>query len=334
MKKLSIIIPYHNETETRISPMFRSMEEQKDIDWETIEIVVSNDHKEPKDMQKFFEQFPNICPHIKYLICPIHFGPGPNRQYAIDHCDGEYIAMWDSDDSLMDDISMKSILKSLSTNSDIYISKELVDEVDFETNRAATMLAPANNEFLHSKIYKKDYLIRNNIRFHNELYIFEDILFNLLIKILNNAAVEEINPYYHYIFNQNSISRDSIGNIKPAAKESWVKIIPYAIEHIQNSSNFGKMVPIELYLKCLLNRYEEYDSNVAMVGKETVKEQVGALVSLVDPTMKIARSIKVADVGDTPFTEWLKTMVNGTDINEIKKKYNMSSIKIRSYVLD
>lgn len=334
MKKLSIIIPYHNENEIRITPMFRSIEEQKDIDWETIEIIVSNDHKDPKDMHIFFEQFPNICPHIKYLICPIHIGPGPNRQHAIDNCDGEYIAMWDSDDSLINDSSMKSIMKSLSTNSDLYISKELVDEVDFETNRAATMLTPANNEFLHSKIYKKEYLIRNNIRFHNELQLFEDILFNLLIKILNNATVEEINPHYHYIFNQNSISRDSMGNIKPEAKESWVKLIPYAIEYTQNSSNFKKMAPIELYLKFLLNRYEEYDSNVSMVGEDTVKDQVGYIINAVDPTVKLAMSIEVTTVGNIPFKKWVRDIVDATDIKKINKKYNISNIKIRPYVMD
>ena len=60
MKKLSIIIPYHNEDEEKITPMFSSLDAQFNVDWDRVEILFSNDHNSPKNMNDFFKMFPKV----------------------------------------------------------------------------------------------------------------------------------------------------------------------------------------------------------------------------------------------------------------------------------
>ena len=66
--KLSIIIPYHNEPEQTIYPLFNTIDQQQEIDFETIEIILCNNCENPIK-PKFIQQriFKNISNNIKYI---------------------------------------------------------------------------------------------------------------------------------------------------------------------------------------------------------------------------------------------------------------------------
>ena len=66
--KLSIIVPYHNEDDSIIFPLFNSLNNQIDINFDDIEIIVSNDCEIPASPKSLFDgTFPNIQNRVKYI---------------------------------------------------------------------------------------------------------------------------------------------------------------------------------------------------------------------------------------------------------------------------
>lgn len=80
-KILSILIPYHNENENLFRPLLSSLNDQIGIDFNDIEIIISNNVEKHliKDLEYLFMEYSNIYPQIKYIECPYKSSMGPNR---------------------------------------------------------------------------------------------------------------------------------------------------------------------------------------------------------------------------------------------------------------
>ena len=99
--KLSIIVPYHNEDDSIIFPLFNSLNNQIDINFDDIEIIVSNNCEIPVPPKSLFDgTFPNIQNRIKYIISPIKNISGASRQFGVDKSKGKYLMFCDDDDFL------------------------------------------------------------------------------------------------------------------------------------------------------------------------------------------------------------------------------------------
>lgn len=335
MKKLSIIIPYHNEPEVRIALMFRSLNEQDGVDWNDIEIIVTNDHVSPKNMTDFFNSFDNIKDVIRYLECPVHVGPGPNRQFAIDNCFGEYVSFLDADDMLLDHESLNYMIESIRSGADVYISDEVVEIFNDTLGLFDRGLSPSKNMFVHGKIIKKRFLIDNKIRFNSKVVVFEDTLFMTLVKSHSNFTTEVIDPFYVYRFNNNSISRQ-LGRTKLTEKEihHWIVLSPRTIESLQSLPNIEKTTIIKFYFNWLLDRYDNYANYSNSVGESELINQIGYLVKQVDPTLKLALTINTDTKNDIPYQDWLKSMVKKCDVEKTKLKYGFEDLCIHPYIVD
>ena len=116
--KLSIIIPYHNEPEQTIYPLFNSIDQQQEIDFETIEIILCNNCENPIK-PKFIQQriFKNISNNIKYIKSARKNWSGLSRQYAIDNSLGEYLIICDDDDCLYSPTTIQKIYSDIEKKS-------------------------------------------------------------------------------------------------------------------------------------------------------------------------------------------------------------------------
>lgn len=331
MKKLSIIIPYHNEDEEKITPMFSSLDAQFNVDWSSVEILISNDHNSPKNMTDFFKLFPKVNQVLRYLQCPVHIGPGPNRQYAIDNSSGEYIMFLDADDELTRGDALNSILNSVDSN-DVYLSKILLETP--ESGGKELVISEANHRFLHGKIIKREFLEHNSIKFNHKLRIFEDSYYCALLYLHNPSLNETIPLFYRYKFNQDSVSRFNLngGTLTYCAKD-WLLSTICVIESLQDSINVDKYEPIKFYLGYISNRYAEYKTYTGE-AKDIADDQIKYIVSSIDPTLKLALSMDIAPTGDTPYKEWLKNIVKNVDRKAIEKKYGFSPTTIKPYTMD
>ena len=203
-KKLSIIITHHNEDDSLIAPLLQSINNQRGINFDNIEIIISNNCDTPKFPQ-ILNDFPNIQNRIVCITTDIKNKLGYSREFAVKRCHGEWIIFCDCDDTLYCDYTLMEILSQVDNSIDMYHCKEL-HEVCNENGEIHTVVEGRNYVFLHGKIFKANCL--KSIPFNQSvLSDHEDIYTCLYLNGLrvNEAELDLI--IYVWRYNKNSVTR-------------------------------------------------------------------------------------------------------------------------------
>ena len=209
MKKVSIIIPVYN-SEKYISKCLDSVINQT---YKNIEILVINDGSKDNSINILSEYEKKDSRII--VIDKENEGVAKTRNMGIKKATGEYIMFIDNDD-FVDSDYVETYLKN--TDYDIVIGSykrtDINGEILFKYNlnedsiwSKYIVLAP------WAKLYKKDFLIKNNIEFLN-YGIGEDVYFNLLCYSKTNN-IKVINDFkYNWFYNNESVSNTKQRGLK------------------------------------------------------------------------------------------------------------------------
>ncbi len=202
---ISVIIPVYN-LEKYIKTCVNMFLNQTYSDFELIFVNdASNDNS--LEILKSFDD-----PRIKIFTVEKLYAGGA-RNFGLKQAKGEWIIFFDGDDICKDTFFEKMVKKAQDTNSDIVIcaSNEFIEKKQkFSNHRAAHLLKSIDENLsgnLHNikntslielvepwnKIYKKDFLISNNIKFP-EIKCAEDLPFSceVLIKADKISFVKDI----------------------------------------------------------------------------------------------------------------------------------------------
>ena len=246
MNELEIIIPAYNSQETIIKTL-DSIKIQKNLPLYHVTIV--NDcgigYKEIVN---------NYKKHIKIdeITTPKNGGPGAARQFGIDNTNSKYIIFIDSDDCFYDENSISNLYNIIKrTKSDLALSS-FIYERDNEKK-----IIKHDITWLHGKIYSKEFLEKNNIRFNNSR-ANEDNGFNHLIVLLKPVIVLSEEITYIYKENPNSITRKKNREYKLSGLEGLAYNINWAIEEGEKRNCEEKALALEA-LNGLLAMYENYN---------------------------------------------------------------------------
>lgn len=194
---IDVIIPAYNAHDTIERTLF-SIAYQENV--KDLNVYIINDASK-SDYSKeigFFENFINI----KEVKLDKNVGPGVARQIGIDQSNSQYIVFIDSDDVFSSPFALKVLYENIQrTNADVIISsfyEELEDGTKIEHID--------DSIWLHGKIYRREFLDKNKIRFNNT-YANEDNGFNQLI-FLHDSNIVNIDDFtYIWTFNKKSITR-------------------------------------------------------------------------------------------------------------------------------
>ena len=222
MKRMSIIIPVYNELDNLGFALF-SIFKQNQID--NIEVIIVDDCSDCS-YQKDIKLYKSLGIDIKYIKNKDNVGAGVSRQKGIDIATGEFIAFLDADDFITPNLYME-----VTKNIKLYPEKEVFSWAIAVEN----FKLPQKGVFhLGSYAVKKDFLIRNNIRFHDNLRLFEDLYFvNLILDIaIFENQFQMIHKVLYYYRNQNKnstlhrcgLKKEELANIKniaTAQKTMW-----------------------------------------------------------------------------------------------------------------
>ena len=108
---LDIIIPQYSENEYVIKNLLDSISNQKNIDFNLINVTIVNDASNVILSNEFLLNYQKL--NIAYIINDKNTGPGLARQKGIDNTDNKYIMFCDADDELIDDQVLSSIIPFL-----------------------------------------------------------------------------------------------------------------------------------------------------------------------------------------------------------------------------
>lgn len=285
---ISIIIPIYNVQEYLeqcIKLILKSIESN-------YELILVNDGS-TDDSFNICKKYSSRNNNIK-IVNKKNGGLSSARNAGIDVAQGKYIVFLDPDDEINENY-FKNLLNIMEKNKcDIVIS-------GYETFPVKKVITPgyklntilegrdlvlsaknihSNNElcFVWRNIYKLDIIKRNNIRFNEEVFIGEDVIFNLefLLKSKRAYAVDEV-LYYYRTNNANSLMR---AKYKPNLEKSLLKqyeVRKYLSEeyNLLSDKNY-KFDMANYYLKSI---YFMMINNLKNAEQKNIKEKIYEIIN-------------------------------------------------------
>ena len=222
MPLISVIIPVYN-TEQHLNKCLNSVVNQTLKD---IEIICINDNSSDNSLnilKEYKEKDKNN--RIKIISLKTNKGASHARNIGIKLSTGKYISFIDSDDYIDQNFHHTLYTKALTTGADVVKTGLVKIHGVFDKNGEKSLLNNVIRQnrlsFLkefYSAIYKKDFLINNNLFFPEGILTFEDPIFSLgvILKVKTLEIIDDIN--YHYLVRKDGKSR--LCNIKMA--ESFI----------------------------------------------------------------------------------------------------------------
>ena len=199
---IDVIIPAYNAHDTIIQTL-SSIAIQNIKDKCNIYIIDDcSDHNYDKEISIF-----KGILNIKQLRTEKNRGAGYAREFGLKNSSGDYVFFIDSDDLLFNCFSLKKLFDVMdSSNSNLVAGLYIKEGIDDNSS----FVVDENGIFgcLHGKLYRRSYLVDNDIHFNYTRYS-EDNSFNGIV--INTT--EKINiikdVVYVYKYNVNSITNDN-----------------------------------------------------------------------------------------------------------------------------
>ena len=243
---INIIIPAYNAHKTIEQTLFSIAIQDmvKDIKVYIINDASDNDYNE---IVKYFSQFLNI----EELILDKNSGPGVARQYGLDHSNGKYIIFMDSDDVLSDFFAVNNMVNTIMNGDNDVAITTFVEEgknqfISYENSHI----------WLHGKIYKREFLQKNDIRF-NDSRVNEDNGFNQLLLLSNAKVAVSSRKTYIWRYNEQSITRRNNNEYRFKGLEGYSYNIIWSI-NCALERNYDKRKIIHSAFKFLVAMYHYY----------------------------------------------------------------------------
>lgn len=238
---IDIIIPAYNAHETIIQTL-SSIAIQTIRDKCMVYIVDDcSDNNYDFEVKMFSDMF-----NIKQLRTEKNRGAGYAREFGLKNSSGDYILFLDSDDLLYDCFSLKKLYDVMdSSNSNLVAGLYIKEGKD----KASTYVVDENGIFgcLHGKLYRRQYLIDNDIHFNYTRYS-EDNSFNGMV-VHTTGKINIVNEVvYVYKYNPNSITNDNAKLVK--IHSSYLHNMLWLVKQLEKRN-----VSSESIIYILLNSY-------------------------------------------------------------------------------
>ena len=262
--EISFIVPMYNSYRT-IERCIKSILEQLDYD---DELIIINDGSIDDSLIKA-QSLASKNPLIK-IYSQENIGVGETRNRGVKYASKKWITFVDSDDYL--DKEFKHIIKrSLEDGMDVVLYEHIYEdaennytmngkEVKFSMSAARKFAkncllnkAPEGQFDLRSiwaNVYSREFILRNQIAFHSDVTIGEDMLFMLeIFKCATNIKFVN-SPVYHYFFcNKNSLTNQYKPQLYDDIKKLDEYIWPLLNKEDEISYYFYRMNDIILLMK-------------------------------------------------------------------------------------
>ena len=271
--KVSVIVPVYN-VQDYLSECIESIINQT---LKEIEIILVNDGSTDNSLEicKYYSKKDNRI----YVIDKKNGGQSSARNRGLNIAKGEYILFVDSDDYIINtacEILYTNAIKNeldiihgttINSNENISTDNFKVDDIITGTQYIINSMKKLNYDIVPwLNLIKKEYLIKNNIKFI-EGYVYEDQEYSLKLFTKNKCRFAKIKfPFYFYRTNREGSTTNSI-DVKKGT--DLVYIINKMIEYIE-CKNFDsndkkyifKTVSLAFYhLSRLWIRMNENDQN-------------------------------------------------------------------------
>lgn len=247
MGKISVIIPLYKGHDTLGSTLY-SVAMQSIINETEIVVVNDADNVNYADILAKFDDL-----NIVYVQREENGGCGAARNTGIKEASNSTICFLDSDDQLTNSLSLEIMYNRIvAEKADVLVSV-FESEMRFKNGVAIKQMKNAVT-WCHGKVYRKQYLLDNNIFFDERLQINEDCLFHQLL-FDSGAKVAEM-PMVTLMWRDNpkSLTHESLYK----NKRTFVEAVTYYLEESAKRGLDKEKVTLRV-LQNLCMIYQYYD---------------------------------------------------------------------------
>ena len=279
--KIDVIIPAYNVADEILFRCLASIACQDIVS--DLEVTIVDDASETQNYAEVAKNFESIM-KINILRYETNGGPGVARQYGIDHTENGFMTFIDADDTFNGSFALKALRNGIEMGGGVFHTcVGVFDEVHEEglAPGDGPILLPHEQDlvWMFGKLYRRSFIDKYNIRFHETSRANEDNGFNTLIRLCSNDY-EQINfiaaHVYYWHENLNSITRAndcqySYGGSERDSFYGYVENMIYAIKEAKKRNPYnggitmwavGCMLHIyEYYIECVARAKEHAESN-------------------------------------------------------------------------
>jgi glycosyltransferase involved in cell wall biosynthesis len=310
--EISLIIPEYRADRNQLFQNLSLINAQTNFNFLKLEVLVVDDfsgadYAIPID---FYKQFGNLT--INVLNCTANGGPGVARQVGIDYAKGKYLLFADADDSLYDTGVLAAMVGAIEAPENEKNPMDIVftDWVEEVRTVGSTIKGPKGEDVLlpdrfaqskhendftwmHGKLYRRQFLIDNSIRF-DDLRVHEDRRFNILAAALSRNTRRLPIVSYIWKYHPESITRskgasysyDSIAESVEAAARAYGELFSAHGDRIdlttfdeKKLSEEGKTNPSQGIVQTILYTYFVDQSWIGKIDNSYLASIEGTLAA-------------------------------------------------------
>lgn len=202
--KLQFLIPQYKETDEIIKPLLDSIAIQQQTDMDEIGAIIVNDGSGVYLSNKLLKSYPYKIEYYREK----HRGVSATRNACLDHATADYVMFCDADDMFYNACGLYILFREMNIAPfDALISVFTEETKDPITNDIVYINHDMDSTFVHGKVYSREYLLKQKIRFNPDLTIHEDSYFNCLAQKCASEIKFCPTPFYLWKWRDESVCR-------------------------------------------------------------------------------------------------------------------------------
>ena len=206
--KLDILVPQYKEDETIVKPLLDSIAFQQNINFDDIGVIIVNDGTDVLLSKEFLDSYPY---KITYIHAE-HGGVSATRGKAFDASTADYVMFCDADDMFFNMCGLWIIFREMQGEGFDALNSTFLEDSRMPVEEGGQPQPIFINReqdatFVHGKIYRRQYLLDNNIRWNPALTIHEDSFFNCLALNCTQKVKYCPTPFYLWKWRDDSVCR-------------------------------------------------------------------------------------------------------------------------------
>lgn len=261
MDKITIIIPVYNVEKYMLIQCLDSILNQT---YKNIELIIVDDGSK-QDVADLCEEY--RASHSHFDIKVVHNrngGASVARNTGIEISTGAYITFVDADDWIDDDYVEQLYKKIVKSNADIVMCSRVFEfksnsKHDSFFDKDKVFSSQNKKELIRKsittgvagtwcKLYRREFLVKNNLKYDKNLRRTQDIIFNLYAFQKADKIIYFNKSIYHYRMQNESVTKKYNSNADDILTRAAVEFRKFAEEFYPEDEDILQ----DVYYKCLI----------------------------------------------------------------------------------
>ena len=317
--KLQILVPQYKESEEVVKPLLDSIEAQQNINKYDISVIIVNDGSEVFLSKEFLDKYTYRIDYYRHD----NKGVSATRNACLDYATADYVMFCDADDMFFHIGGLYTVFNAIEDGGFDVLNPNFMNERrNSQTGKMEFFVNPRDCTHVHGKVFRRQFLLDNNIRWDEKLTIHEDGYFNTLcLRLAKSVKVVE-NPFYLWKWRKESITR-SRPNFFVNTYDYYISVFDALVDELVrrrrkfDAQDIATAGLINFYFMSNSGEWEKHDSEEhRLLTEECIRkfyckykdlymsfpiEQRNKVLFMIQKKM-MKKNISVPSI---PFAEWL-----------------------------